>query len=108
MSLSMISAAATKRRIAASPLLGEPCFSSARAGAPLVNRAAPAVAAAPATIVFLRNERRFDRVAGFVSVEDSSAPGIERDTSLLMIPHSEVTQLNSAISAGSGVTVRTA
>src|SRR3954465_5083448 len=104
MSLSMISAAATKRRMAASPLLREPCFSCANAGTLLLRRAAPAVAAAPATIVFLRNERRLEGRATTLSC-DSVVPRAGLLTSLLMIPHSDFVELNSAISAGNRVTV---
>jgi len=51
----MISAAARKRRIAASPLVSEPLFSSAPA---TVVNSAPAESAAPAMPMPLRNERR--------------------------------------------------
>src|SRR5215831_1983477 len=85
MSLSIISAAATKRRMAASPLVSEPLLGCAKAGTLFPRSAAPAVAAAPATTLFFRNERRFDCLTGVVSVEDWSASGIESVTSLLIV-----------------------
>jgi hypothetical protein len=63
------------------------------------------VVAAPAIMLFFRNERRLERRADAVSVEDWFASAVERVTSLLMVRHSKYLSLNSAISAGIRVTV---
>src|SRR6266567_2294410 len=55
---SMISAAASQRKIAASPRVRWPWVSWARTDGTLSKIAAPAVTAAPATTLFLRKERR--------------------------------------------------
>jgi hypothetical protein len=54
----MISAAASQRKIAASPRVRWPWVSWARTDGTFPKIAEPAVTAAPATTLFLRNERR--------------------------------------------------
>src|ERR1041385_120271 len=70
MSVSIISAAASQRRMAASPRVRCPLPGSARAEGRLSKTAAPAVTAAPATMPFFRNDRR---LAALVAREEMSS-----------------------------------
>src|ERR1700736_5276258 len=70
---SIISAAASQRRIAASPRVIRPSPSSATADGTFEKIAAPAVTAAPAIALFLRKERRSN---AFVDGEATSSPGV--------------------------------
>src|SRR6266478_2113943 len=70
-SVSMISAAASQRKMAASPRVRWPLPGSARADGMFSKIAAPAVTAAPATTLFFRNERRLKAV---FSGEETSSP----------------------------------
>src|ERR1700688_1366451 len=99
----MISAAARKRRIAASPFVEEPWRSSAKAGMPLAMIPAPRVAAAPLTPRPLRKERRrilpdwSEFASSVVDVGDTRTSG--DSFSLLMILRSKY-ERHCAIEAG--------
>src|ERR1700674_3214311 len=71
-SVSMISAAASQRRMAVSPRVRWLLPESASADGTFSKIAAPAVTAAPATTLFLRNERRLK--AFFAEKEELSSP----------------------------------
>src|SRR5216684_2489812 len=88
-SLSIISAAASQRKIATSPRVRWPLLDCARADGTLPEIAAPAVTAAPATTLFFRNERR---LRAFFSGKETSSPvlwfeveGVLREGLLLFI-----------------------
>src|SRR6266566_303638 len=70
-SVSIISAAASQRRMAASPRVRWPLLDCARADGTFSKIAAPAVTAAPATTLFLRNARRLN---AFLSEEEPPSP----------------------------------
>src|SRR6266568_9606643 len=88
-SVSIISAAASQRRMAASPRVRRPLLDCARADGTFSKIAAPAVTAAPATTLLLRNERRLN---AFFSGKETSSPvvwfeveGVPREGLLLFI-----------------------
>src|SRR2546426_6000942 len=73
---SMISAAASQRKMAVSPRVRWPLPGSAKADGTFFKIAAPAVTAAPATTLFFRNERRL-RVFFAGDVTSSPVVGFE-------------------------------
>src|SRR5260370_9631250 len=109
----MISAAARKRKIAASPLVSEPLRSSAKSGTPLAMIPAPSVAAAPVTPRPFRKERRRILREGWAftsSVADgcevSDVGSGEGSFSLLMILRSKFSGMMCPIEAGTSNQVK--